>query len=76
MAASPGVPSVNTPPAPPYMANNTPPVPPSSMGVCRLCAEESTDLIDIFSETGKRKDLPEKLKLVLPILVSKHSHIY
>ena len=70
MAASPGVPSVNTPTTLPLMAAPTPPVPPQSMSVCRLCAKESADLIDIFSEAGKAKELPEKLKLVLPILVS------
>ena len=70
MAASPGVPSVNTPPASPFVAATTPSAPPSAMGICRLCAQESTGLVDIFSETGKAKELPEKLKLVLPILVS------
>ena len=70
MAASPGVPSMSTPPASPFVGPATPPGPPPKLEVCRVCARESSNLLSIFSEAGKAQGLPNKVKQYLPVLVS------
>ena len=39
--------------------------------VCRLCADLSTNTINIFSEKGIELRLPEKIHKCLPVLVSR-----
>ena len=70
MAASPGVPSESSQSVPPFAGPVTPPGPPPQMDVCRVCAKEGPNLVHIFSEAGKARGLPEKVKQCLPILVS------
>ena len=41
-----------------------------SLNFCRLCADESDDTIQIFSEKGQEVCLPEKINKCLPIVVS------
>ena len=75
MAASPGGPINDTPPAlnSNLFSQNLGTSP--KMGVCRLCAKEDLNCIEIYSDAGKSKELPEKVKLCLPVLVS-HRHVF
>ena len=70
MAASPGGPINKTPPASTLNSHFSNLGPSPNMGVCRLCAKEDVNSIEIFSEAGKARELPEKVKLCLPVLVS------
>ena len=38
--------------------------------LCRLCAEETTESINIFSSKGQEMCLPEKIQKCLPVVVS------
>ena len=70
MAASPGAPEASPLPSP-VMEAGTPPLPEEPIqNRCRLCAKDTTNWIDIFSESGKQQGLPSKVGLCLPVLVS------
>ncbi|CAB4059033.1 unnamed protein product [Lepeophtheirus salmonis] len=43
--------------------------------VCRLCASSSEELIQIFSNEGIQKGLPEKVARCLPILISENDDL-
>ena len=66
MAASPGVPT----PTSQNLQISTALGPLPKMEVCRLCAKEGQNFVEIFSQAGKSLGLPEKVKDCLPILVS------
>ena len=70
MAASPGAPEASPPPSPVVEAGTPPPPEEPIQNRCRLCAKDTIDWIDIFSESGKQQGLPEKCQLCLPVLVS------
>ena len=70
MAASPGVPSDRIQSVTPFLGPVTPSGPEPKMEVCRVCAKEGPNFVGIFSEAGKARGLPEKVKQCLPILVS------
>lgn len=69
MAASPGVPT-SSPESPFVTSSGTPTVAHPQMEVCRICAKEGSNFVGIFSESGKSRDLPSKVKEHLPVLVS------
>lgn len=69
MAASPGAPVVSPPPSP-FLGPRTPPQTPGPMRVCRLCAKEAAQGLDIFGPEAKDQGLPEKARLCLPVAVS------
>ncbi len=68
MAASsppPGDPKPLSPPVPAKEDPGPAPAPPT----CRLCAKESEGAVDIFSDSGRERGLPEKCRQCLPVLV-------
>ena len=63
-----------SPPPSPLLDASTPPtqLPPSASATsreCRLCAQESDAVVDIFGKEGSERGLPEKVRLCLPVLV-------
>ncbi|KAK9873575.1 hypothetical protein WA026_023132 [Henosepilachna vigintioctopunctata] len=44
----------------------------SNVNVCRLCGSHDSKLIDIYSEEGLQNDIPNKIKLYIPIELSKY----
>lgn len=53
----------------PEPTSTSPSVSASPSRECRLCAQESDDVIDIFGKQGCERGLPEKVRLCLPVLV-------
>ena len=43
---------------------------PPGVFTCRLCNGECTDGVDIFSEEGRKEEVPDKCQRCLPVLVS------
>lgn len=73
-AMPPSIPEAS-PPASPFLKISTPPAGVLEPRECRLCARESTSVIDIFSEAGKERGLPEKTRLCLPIHISEDDEL-
>merc|ERR1712141_180662 len=75
MAASPGAPEASPLPSP-VMEAGTPPLPEEPIqNRCRLCAKDTTNWIDIFSDSGKQQGLPSKVGLSLPVLIAEDDEL-